>query len=93
MTDLVSKAFVVTGRVQGVGFRWWAQREAERLSIGGTVQNVGNGSVEVHLIGPPGRIAAMTDRLREGPPMAKVERMVEVDADENLIPGLFRIVG
>jgi acylphosphatase len=93
MTELVSKAFVVTGRVQGVGFRWWTQREAERLSIGGTAQNVGNGSVEVHIIGSPGRVEAMTDRLREGPPMAKVERMVEVEPDENLIPGVFRIVG
>lgn len=90
---MVSRAFVVTGRVQGVGFRWWAQREAERLAIGGTVRNIGSGSVEVHLIGPAGRLEAMKDRLHEGPPLARVERMVEVDPDEDLIPGVFRIVG
>ena len=92
MTELVSRAFVVTGRVQGVGFRWWAVREAERLAVGGTVANRGDGSVEVHVIGSPERVEAMWQRLHEGPPFAKVERVDEVPAASDLVAGDFRAV-
>ena len=86
------RAFRVIGRVQGVGFRWWTRREAERLSVGGTVGNREDGSVEVHLIGSQERVEAMRQRLGEGPPFAKVERVDEVPAADNLIAGDFRVV-
>ena len=45
------RAYRIVGRVQGVGFRWWTRRTAERLSLYGSVRNLTDGSVEVHVTG------------------------------------------
>ena len=63
----------VRGRVQGVGYRWWAHREAERLGVAGTVRNLPDGSVEVMARGPVGALERLERALRHGPPMAQVE--------------------
>lgn len=57
----------VRGRVQGVGFRWFVQREAARLGVGGAVWNVHDGTVEVEAEGPAEALEALVERLREGP--------------------------
>ena len=62
----------VHGFVQGVGFRWFVQREAGRLGVDGWVANAPDGSVEVVAEGPPDRLAALESALREGPPGASV---------------------
>ena len=70
---------VVHGRVQGVGFRWFVQREASRLGLGGWVANEADGSVRCMATGPATDVEAFVARLHEGPPSALVER-VEVHA-------------
>jgi acylphosphatase len=69
----------VHGRVQGVGFRLSAVREARRLGLRGWVRNADDGSVEVHAEGPPAALDDFLAWLREGPPGAVV-RGVEVEA-------------
>ena len=73
MPDLETRRFVVTGRVQGVGFRWFVEREAAQLSITGWVRNRENGSVEVMATGSRDQLATLHVRLREGPRAARVD--------------------
>ncbi|MCF7928564.1 MAG: acylphosphatase [Spirochaetales bacterium] len=61
------------GRVQGVGFRYWALQEARRLRLAGWVRNDFDGSVEVYCQGEDARVDAFVRKLREGPPSARVD--------------------
>ena len=79
MTD--RRGFVVRGRVQGVGFRWWTSRTAERLEIAGTVRNLEDGSVEVMAVGAAGRLAELAEALHRGPVRARVDEVKEVGCD------------
>jgi acylphosphatase len=64
--------FRVTGRVQGVGFRWWTRSLGTRLGLSGSVANLPDGSVAVHARGAEDRLAELRARLAEGPPGARV---------------------
>jgi acylphosphatase len=88
-----AKRYVVRGRVQGVGFRWFVEREAHMLGIAGWVRNNHDGSVEVLAQGTRDQLAGLHSRLREGPRAARVD-VVEV-SDANPAQGLssFRIEG
>ncbi|MEA5121998.1 MAG: acylphosphatase [Propionibacterium sp.] len=63
---------VVTGRVQGVGFRWSALDRATALGVAGWVRNLRDGSVEAWVEGPADAVATMVEWLREGPAWASV---------------------
>ena len=76
--------FVVRGRVQGVGFRWFVWREAERLSLEGYVRNRADGSVEVLARGSPDAMARLTDILSRGPTMAHVEFVEKEDVSHDM---------
>lgn len=67
------RVFVVRGRVQGVGFRWWTSRAAQRLALSGSVRNRDDGSVEVRAWGDPDKLAELERQLRRGPPGARVD--------------------
>ena len=67
------------GSVQGVGFRWAASAEAERLGVAGTVRNRFDGTVEAEVEGAAAAVDAMAAWLSHGPPSATVDR---VDADD-----------
>ncbi|MET4099575.1 acylphosphatase [Agrococcus sp. UYP10] len=67
------------GSVQGVGFRWAANAEAERLGVAGSARNRFDGTVEAEVEGAPDAVAAMADWLGHGPSSARVDR---VDVDE-----------
>lgn len=88
-----AKRFVVRGRVQGVGFRWFVEREASLLGIAGWVRNNHDGSVEVLAQGTRDQLSGLHSRLREGPRAARVDA-VEV-SDMAPVPGMssFRIEG
>ena len=75
MPDLETRRFVVTGRVQGVGFRWFVEREAAQLNITGWVRNRENGNVEVMATGTREQLVALHGRLREGPRAARVDEV------------------
>ncbi len=88
-----ARRYVVRGRVQGVGFRWFVEREAYLLGVSGWVRNRADGSVEVMAQGTPEQLAGFHGRLREGPRAARVD---EVDVSPAEVqPGLnsFRIEG
>jgi acylphosphatase len=81
----VTKALhaVISGRVQGVGYRAWTVREAERLSLAGWVRNRRDGSVEAVLKGHEDAVVRMLDACWRGPRGAKVDNVVAtVVADE-----------
>ena len=88
-----AKRYVVRGRVQGVGFRWFVEREAHILWIAGWVRNNSNGTVEVLAQGTRDQLIGLRSRLREGPRAARVDEVEESEADT--IKGLsaFRIEG
>jgi len=72
---------IVRGRVQGVGFRWWAQYRAEELGLGGWVRNLPDRAVEVVAYGPQEAIDRLEGLLRDGPPGSYVQSVV-VDRGE-----------
>jgi len=88
-----ARRFLVRGRVQGVGFRWFVEREAHLLGIAGWVRNNHDGSVEVLAQGTRDQLLGLHSRLREGPRAARVDT-VEV-SDTTAVIGLssFRIEG
>ena len=90
---ILARRFIVRGRVQGVGFRWFVEREAHMLGIAGWVRNNHDGSVEVLAQGTRDELAGLHSRLREGPRAARVDA-VEI-SDATPTPGIssFRIEG
>ena len=89
----LARRFLVRGRVQGVGFRWFVEREAAILQIAGWVRNNPNSTVEVLAQGTREQLAGLHSRLREGPRAARVDEVEVNEADP--IPGLtsFQIRG
>jgi acylphosphatase len=88
-----ARRFIVRGRVQGVGFRWFVEREAHILGIAGWVRNNSDGSVEVLAQGSRDQVLGLRSRLRQGPRAARVDDVEELEA--KLVAGLiaFRIEG
>jgi acylphosphatase len=66
---------LVEGRVQGVGYRDYAQRRGSRLGLAGYVMNLKDGRVRVHAEGARETIEEFTRQLEKGPPLARVERV------------------
>ena len=87
----VRRGYLISGRVQGVGFRWWTTRNARELGLVGTVRNRRDGDGELHVEGPEDAVSRLEERLREGPPSARVEGVRRVEAADSL-PHEFRIV-
>jgi acylphosphatase len=69
--------FLVQGRVQGVGFRWFVQREASELELRGWVRNTEDGNVEVLAAGEAADLDELRSSLRQGPRGSRVDRVVE----------------
>lgn len=85
--ELVRVHVFIDGRVQGVAYRFYAEKYARRLSLSGWVRNLDDGRVEVLAEGPAPEIEAFLDRLREGPSLARVERF---DVRREAATGEFR---
>lgn len=68
MKGRAARRLVVSGRVQGVGFRWAAARLARKLGIGGTVRNRADGAVEIEASGPSEVLDRYQTALRRGMP-------------------------
>ncbi|HKW54862.1 MAG TPA: acylphosphatase [Stellaceae bacterium] len=80
---VIAARLVITGRVQGVGYRLWAKREARRRSLRGWVRNLSNGSVEALVIGEAAEVDAFVEACRSGPSMARVDAIQrEATADD-----------
>ena len=80
---------VVTGKVQGVWFRAWTVREAQKRNLRGWVQNLHDGSVEALFAGEPSIVDDMLKACHHGPPLAKVVGVAVSDATAEPVPADF----
>jgi acylphosphatase len=71
----VSKRYVISGRVQGVGFRYFTQRVADQHGIAGWVRNTLDGRVEIEAEGDASAMRAFEDRISSGPAGARVDHV------------------
>ena len=93
-SPLVSKRFIVRGRVQGVGFRWFVEREANQLGLGGWVRNNEDSTVECVAIGAADKVRALKTKLEQGPRASRVDWVEEIDvATPADVPRSFEIRG
>lgn len=81
----------IHGRVQGVGYRAWVEREALALRLAGWVRNREDGTVEALFIGNRRPVETMLERCRKGPPLAKVER-IETEPAQGIAPDRFEVM-
>jgi len=77
----VARRFVISGRVQGVGFRWFAHDAATREGVAGWVKNLFDGRVEAYVEGEQEAVTRVERALRSGPPGARVERVAVIDEE------------
>lgn len=82
--DRQAKRCIISGRVQGVGFRYFVRQQAEALGLSGWVRNLPDGRVEAFIEGPPAQLAEMETLLGEGPSMSRVEGVASSDAAPSL---------
>lgn len=75
--------FLIQGRVQGVGFRWFVHREASELEVRGWVRNTDEGDVEVVAAGDPQDLAELRASLKSGPRGSRVDRVIEHTLEES----------
>ena len=73
----------ITGRVQGVGYRLWAVRQADALGLRGWVRNRRDGSVEAVVIGDDGAVEQVIEGCRQGPLGAHVSDVAVSDAEDD----------
>lgn len=87
--------FLIQGRVQGVGFRWFVHREASELDLRGWVRNTEDGDVEVVASGSAEDLDELRTSLRKGPRGSRVDRVIEHPLNESEGKNLesFRIEG
>jgi acylphosphatase len=76
---MIARQIRVSGRVQGVGFRWSARSEAEAAGVAGWVRNRADGGVEAHVQGPVEAVERVVAWLRHGPGPARVTGFEAVD--------------
>lgn len=87
---LATRRYVVSGRVQGVGFRAATRHRARQLGVDGHARNLADGRVEVLACGSDAALAQLESFLWRGPPHARVEQ-VEVEDVAEPVPAGFRI--
>ena len=80
VNNLETRRYVVSGRVQGVGFRWFVEREAAQIGVTGWVRNCENGDVEITATGTREQHNSLRRKLHEGPRAARVDGVQESPA-------------
>jgi acylphosphatase len=87
-----ARRFLIAGRVQGVGFRWFVAGLARELDLRGSAVNLRDGRVEVTAAGESARLAELEAAMRAGPPGARVDGLEVLEIqDEAAIPKGFRV--
>lgn len=90
MKKETARRWWVRGRVQGVGYRYFAQKAATDLGLTGYARNLDDGRVEVYAIGPPEKLSQLAGMLHKGPMWADVRGVDEQEATVQPY-GTFRI--
>jgi acylphosphatase len=80
---MTTSRFLVSGMVQGVGFRWFVARHARSLGLRGHARNLSDGRVEVVVSGPPESLARLEQLLLAGPAYAQVEGVERSEESES----------
>ena len=88
----IRNRFIVSGRVQGVGFRAWTVRRAERLELRGTVRNLADGTVEIEVEGTPPAVRRMRELLSRGPDSARVRLVRDEPPTDGSLPPRFTVI-
>ena len=88
---MVNRAFLISGRVQGVFFRDSTKKEALKLGLNGSAVNLPDGTVKVCLNGETEDIDLLERWLQIGPDLAQVESVIEVDIDQQLELNGFKV--
>ncbi len=83
----IARQVFVSGKVQNVWFRAWAEQQATQLGLDGWVRNRKDGRVEAVIAGQEIAVREMLRRLKVGPPQAKVEKLEDVEWTEAVEPG------
>jgi len=91
MAAAVARKFLIRGEVQGVGYRFFAQRAAARHQIVGYVRNCPDGTVEAFAEGPESRVEAFKHDLATGPQWAVVDQLEEINLEPTGTYSAFRI--
>jgi acylphosphatase len=91
--QLQARRFMVRGRVQGVGFRWFVERQAHILGIAGWVRNNADGAVEVLAQGTREQVNNLHAQLMQGPRAARVDQVEESEVPLSQGLKTFRIEG
>jgi acylphosphatase len=87
---MMTRRYVVRGRVQGVGYRWFVSREADRLGVRGFARNLVDGSVEVVAHGSDESLRALEQAIRKGPSYAHVSNVEKADVPHDMqLPSSF----
>ncbi len=89
---MITKRYRITGRVQGVGFRYFTMKQARALGLSGTVKNETDGSVTVLARGSEKDLKTLEDQLRQGPSFARVENVTAEMSDQS-VPEGFDVIG
>ncbi len=84
---MVAIRIVMSGRVQGVGFRAWAERRARERGLSGWIRNCRDGTVEAVFAGQKSRVDQIIDLCRSGPAHARVEVLERYEAEAPAMPG------
>jgi len=87
----IARKFLVGGEVQGVGYRFFAQRAAARHQVTGYVKNLKDGRVEVVAEGPAQHVEAFKHELATGPRFSSVDQVEELILDPSGLYPAFRI--
>lgn len=82
---LVARRWVMEGRVQGIGFRWYAMNHGQALGVRGWVRNRDDGAVEVVGLASPETIERLDALLAKGPPGARVTRVTREDLPHRFV--------
>ncbi len=87
----IARKFLIRGEVQGVGYRFFAQRAAARHQVVGYVRNCPDGTVEALAEGPENRVEAFKHDLAAGPQWAVVDQLEEINLEPTGSYSAFRI--
>jgi len=91
MAAAVARKFLIRGEVQGVGYRFFAQRAAARHQVVGYVRNCPDGTVEALAEGPATSVEAFKHDLATGPQWASVDQLEEINLEPTGLYSAFRI--
>lgn len=89
MKALIARRYLISGRVQGVGFRNFAERSAAAAGVSGWARNLDDGRVEVHANGTSLQVDDFESRLRQGPRFADIRGFETVEAGVEKSSGFF----